>query len=464
MPEKHPRRPGRSEGLEGPKDWHAPKKNTSIAAPVNHQQSTQAQHNIVIEETSSATAPEMSSTRPTRRNTTATVQRRLEEIERNRRNNRDGSTTGRGVGERQEEGGQREPGGGDNGNVASRDEMEALRAENRRLRHLTGELQLNGEGQEGFSGYSAGDGLVETFLDFEKHAKVSSAGKAVSEPGFKKLVGVTNYEGWKKSFQTMAEIHNLWEMYEGMFDALATTTDQKVSVKFRRLSRNAMGILHTACDGTIGSSLQSEGIELPSQAMILLSERNRQRGSAIVWSLFREFFNTTLASTGSVTEFRNKLVEVQEKLMAVDTGYRLPAWQVNSHFLTALTSAFDNKVAVLSSDESIVSVTDPKDFQTLAREVIQEEQRQMNNDDGIVLAVQGQKRCTFCRKIGHLAIAGPEGCYRMSQNARYRPRWYTEQLEKKGRKRSGTEAAYMENATKRSRIEESDFVQGSTSD
>lgn len=56
---------------------------------------------------------------------------------------------------------------------------------------------------------------------------------------------------------------------------------------------------------------------------------------------------------------RNKLIGVQEKLVAVDAGYRLPLWLVNSHFLTALTSAFDNKVAVLSSDESIVSVTDP---------------------------------------------------------------------------------------------------------
>jgi hypothetical protein len=367
------------------------------------------------------------------------------------------------VRERQGGRGERELGGGDNGNAASRDEMEALRAENRRLRDLTRELQLDGEGQEDISDYPNGDGLVGAFLDFEKHAKVSSAGKAVSESVFKKLVGVTNYEGWKKSFQTMAEIHNLWEMYEGRFDALSTITDQKVSVKFRRLSRNAMGILHTACDGTIGSSLQSEGIKLPSQAMTLLSERNRQRGSAIVWSLFKEFFNTTLASTGSVTQFRNKLVEVQEKLMAVDTGYRLPAWQVNSHFLTALTSAFDNKVAVLSSDESIVSVTDPKDFQTLAREVIQEEQRQMNNDDGITLAVYNQKRCTFCRRTGHLAIAGPEGCYRMNQNARYRPKWYSEQLENRSRKRSGTEAAYPENATKKQRIEENDFVQGSTS-
>jgi hypothetical protein len=197
--------------------------------------------------------------------------------------------------------------------------------------------------------------------------------------------------------------------------------------------------------------------------MALLGERNRQRGSAIVWSLFREFFSTTLANTGSVTEFRNKLVEVQEKLVAVDTGYRLPSWQVNSHFLTALTSAFDNKVAVLSSDESIVSVTDPKDFQTLAREVIQEERRQMNNDDGITLAVSSQKKCTRCGRTGHLAVVGPKGCYRMSQNARYRPKWYNEQLENNGR-RSGTGAAYPENANKKRRIEESDFVQGSTSD
>ena len=367
--------------------------------------------------------------------------------------------------EREEEvGRQREPGSGDNGHVTSCDEMEVLRAEIRRLRHLTGELQSNGESREDPSDHPIGDVLMEAFTDFEKHAKVSSAGKAVSEPGFKKLVGVTNYEGWKKSFQTIAEIHNLWEMYDGTFDALSTSTDQKVSVKFKRLSRNAMGILQTACDGTIRSSLQSEGIELPSQAIILLGERHRQRGSAIIWSLFKEFFSTTLASTGSVTEFRNKLVEVQENLMAVDMGYRLPAWQVNSHFLTALTSAFDNKVAILSSDESIVSITDPKDFQTLAREVIQEEQRQMNNDDGITLTAQSQKRCTFCQRIGHLAIVGPKGCYRMEQNAKYRPKWYTEQLDKKGKKRSGANVTRSENATKKSRIEESDFVQGSTSD
>ena len=149
-------------------------------------------------------------------------------------------------------------------------------------------------------------------------------------------------------------------MYDGTFDELSTTTDQKVLVKFKPMRRNAMGILHTACDGTIRSSLQSEGIELPSHAMILLGERNHQRGSAIVWSLFKEFFSTTLTSTGSVTNFRNKLVEVQEKLMAVDAGSRLPSWQVSSHFLTALSSAFDNKVVILSSDESIVSIKDPK--------------------------------------------------------------------------------------------------------
>ena len=80
---------------------------------------------------------------------------------------------------------------------------------------------------EGLVGSTDDSDLVEAFLDFEKHAKVSSAGKAVNEQGFKKLGGVTNYEGWKKSFQTVAEIHNLWEMYEGRFDALSTTTDQK---------------------------------------------------------------------------------------------------------------------------------------------------------------------------------------------------------------------------------------------
>ena len=293
----------------------------------------------------------MSSTRPTRRNITAAEQRRLEEMERNRRINLDGSTGGRVMHERQEERGQLGQEGGDNGHAAMRDEMERLRAENRRLRDLTGELQ---ETREGPAGSTDDSDLVEAFLDFEKHAKVSSASKAINEQGFKKLGGVTNYEGWKKSFQTVAEIHNLWEMYEGRFDALSTTTIQTVLTKFKRLCRNAMDILHTACDGTIRSSLQSESIELPSQAMSLLGERNRQRGSAIVWSLFKEFLGTTLANTGSVSEFRNKLIEIQEKLVAVDTGYRLPSWLVNSHFLTALTSAFDNKVAVLSSDESIV--------------------------------------------------------------------------------------------------------------
>lgn len=151
----------------------------------------------------------MTSTRATRRNTIAAEQLRLEEIELNRRNNRDGSTAGHEGSEREEEvGGQQEPRGGDDGHVPSRDEIEALRAENRRLRHLTGELQSD-ESRENFSDYPGEDDLVEDFIDFEKHAKVSSAGKAVSEPGFKKLVGVTNYERWKKSFQTIAEIHNL---------------------------------------------------------------------------------------------------------------------------------------------------------------------------------------------------------------------------------------------------------------
>jgi len=41
----------------------------------------------------------------------------------------------------------------------------------------------------------------------------------------------------------------------------------------------------TACDGTeIGSSLQSENIELPSQGDTL-KQYNRLEGSAIVWSL-----------------------------------------------------------------------------------------------------------------------------------------------------------------------------------
>lgn len=195
---------------------------------------------------------EMISTHITRRNTNAAEQRRLEEIELSRRNNRDESSTGREIREREEEvGKQREPRGRDNRHVASHDEMEVLRAENRRLRQLTGELRLNDEGRESSSDHLAEDFLVEAFVNFEKHAKVSSAGKAVSEPGFKKLVGFVNYEGWRKSFQTVAGIHNFWEMCEGTFDALSTTTDQKVLAKFERLSRNAMGILHTVCDGTI---------------------------------------------------------------------------------------------------------------------------------------------------------------------------------------------------------------------
>ena len=151
--------------------------NTSIAAPVSHQQSTRAR-NIVIGEAFSATVLEMSSTRPTRRNITAAEQRRLEEMERNRRINPDGSTSGRVIHERQEERGQPGQEGGDNGHAAMRDEMERLRAENRRLRDLTGELQ---ETREGLAGSIDDSDLVEAFLDFEKHAKVSSAGKAVNE-------------------------------------------------------------------------------------------------------------------------------------------------------------------------------------------------------------------------------------------------------------------------------------------
>ncbi|PSN61599.1 hypothetical protein BS50DRAFT_625033 [Corynespora cassiicola Philippines] len=304
-------------------------------------------------------------TRSTRYNITAAEERQLKDIEFNRRNNRDGSTTRREIHDRRERRGQLEQESGDNRHAARRDEIERSRAEIRRLRALTEELQ---DIIKGLTGSTDRNDLVEAFVDFKKHANVSSAGKAVNEQGFRKLGGVTNYEGWKKSFQTVAEIHNLWEMYEGRFDALSTTTDQKVSIKFRRLCQNAMGILQSACDRTIRSSLQSESIELLLQAMLLLGERNRQREGAVVWSLFKKFFTTILANTGSVTELRNKLVEVQESLLAVDAGYRLPVWQVNSHFLTALTSAFDNKVAVLSSDESIVSVTNPKDFQTLARE------------------------------------------------------------------------------------------------
>ena len=109
--------------------------------------------------------------------------------------------------------------------------------------------------------------------------------------------------------------------------------------------------------------------------MQLLEDRNRQRGGAIIWSLFKEFMSANLVNNGTVSEFRNKLVEIQERLVAISPGYRLPPWQVNSHFLGGLTPAFDNKVAVLSADRSIVSVDDPKDFETLAREVIKEEQQ-----------------------------------------------------------------------------------------
>ncbi|CAG5154425.1 uncharacterized protein ALTATR162_LOCUS3603 [Alternaria atra] len=134
----------------------------------------------------------MSSTQPTRRNITAAEQRRLEEMERNRRINPDGSTSVQVMHERQEERGQPGQEGRDNGHAATRDEMERLRAENRRLRDLTGELQVISEGPAGSTDNSD---LVEAFLDFEKHAKVSSAGKAVNKQGFKKLGGVTNYEG-----------------------------------------------------------------------------------------------------------------------------------------------------------------------------------------------------------------------------------------------------------------------------
>jgi hypothetical protein len=88
----------------------------------------------------------------------------------------------------------------------------------------------------------------------------------------------------------------------------------------------------------------------------------------------------------------------------------------------------------------------------------------MNNDDGITLAVNSRKRCTHCGRVGHLAVAGPKGCYRTSQNARYRPKWYIKHLENQGRKRSSTETVHLESAAKKKRIEESDSVQGSTSD
>ena len=91
----------------------------------------------------------MSSTRPTRRNITAAEQHRLDEIERNRRLNRDGSTTGRVMRGQQEEQGLPGQEGGDNGHAAMRDEMERLRAENRRLRDLTGELQVTSESPVG---------------------------------------------------------------------------------------------------------------------------------------------------------------------------------------------------------------------------------------------------------------------------------------------------------------------------
>jgi hypothetical protein len=78
--------------------------------------------------------------------------------------------------------------------------------------------------------------------------------------------------------------------------------------------------------------------------------------------------------------------------------------------------------------------------------------------------VHNHKKCTFCGKAGHLAIAGPTGCYKMSQNAKYRPRWYLDVLEGKGTKRPGPNTANSDSATKKRKIEEGDFVQGSTSD
>ena len=46
----------------------------------------------------------------------------------------------------------------------------------------------------------------------------------------------------------------------------------------------------------------------------------------------------------------------------------------------------------------------------------------------------------------------------MVDNTKHRPKWYTEKLEKRGKKRSGAEAARPENATKTSKIEENNFV------
>lgn len=274
---------------------------------------------------------------------------------------------------------------------------------------------------------------------------------------WEKLQGPTNYRKWHGGFRTAMIVSNFWPFFEGDYDDIKDSTNPEAQRWHELYSSQAIQALKYACEDDVILTL--DDISSPKEALELVEDSNKTQGNAYLWSILKEFFECNQDQAGSVEDFKRQLNKIQARLRAVNEGYKIPLWMLNSAFLCKLSPMFDNRVSVLNADKQITDLRNPTDFNILARQIQDEEQRQQNQDTGSTHALAAIPRCSRCGRKGHSDVAGKNGCFQRPGNEKYRVEFQSRMIKTgtTSKKRANMATSNEQQSGRKRRIEKADF-------
>jgi hypothetical protein len=259
--------------------------------------------------------------------------------------------------------------------------------------------------------------------------------KIIMDDKFPKLTGPANYAVWLRKFENAMSLAGYQGFINGTYDEAKKTNP----VWYKIGADQARILIEQSC--TDEKTLEILNVKDPVKAYKTLQESSKPVGNALYQSLTKEFQLCTMASCGSARVFKAEILRINQELLQLDPKYAKPVWELNSHFINNLTSAFDHKVSANASDPKVMATDSTGlSFDELTRSIIEEESRLFNQigdapavvaaaqastaskDNAILIAectkldkqakdVQRSLYCTRCKKKGHADVADKGGCW-----------------------------------------------------
>jgi hypothetical protein len=255
-----------------------------------------------------------------------------------------------------------------------------------------------------------------------------------SKSKWPKLEGPHNYRQWLDAFKSAMIVSRFWPFFIGEMDRYKESPHEKARSWYTLYQGQAIEALKYSCSKNIEATIRN--ITDPVEGLRLLEARNKATGNAYIWSILREFFNCSQETAGSVSAFKDQLNRIQDELCAINPAYEIPKWMLNSAFICKLSDILDSKVSVLNADRMLVDPINPTDFNILAREVLDEEQRRLNQDGGTSTTLTTRTNVAFCKrckKTGHLDIVGQGGCFWNPANKKFKQQFLERRSAQKGK-------------------------------